>query len=73
MFILAKEEKGVVYAYNNSREQVLCERGKLYQYTDSTVAIERQGIIYIYGENGKIITSYPEGLVDISNIAGVVL
>jgi hypothetical protein len=73
MVVLAKENSGYVYAYNDAFQQVLKEQGQLYQYTDRTIAISRKGCIYIYNDHGELIATYPKDFVDTSNITGVIM
>ncbi len=73
MIMFAIKNKGIVYAYSESKELIIKESGNLYNYTDNTVAIERNNTYYIYNDKGSLICSYPQDFVDMSNIAGMMI
>ncbi len=70
MIIFAINNGGIVYAYNEKKERIIDEKGTLYNYTDSTVAIERNNSYYIYDDKGCLRGTYPKDFVDTSNIVG---
>jgi len=72
MFILAVENKGRVYAYNEKKQECLNVSGELKGYTCKTVAVQQGENIYIYDLDGQKIAQYPSDFIDLSNIAGIV-
>lgn len=73
MFILAVENKGRVYAYNEKKQECLNVSGELKGYTCETVAVKQGDNIYVYGIDGEIVSQYPKDFIDFSNITGIVL
>ena len=73
MFILAVENNGRVYAYNEQKQQCLNVSGELKGYTCKTVAVQQGENIYIYDLDGQMTAKYPGDFIDLSNIAGIVL
>ena len=73
MFILAVENKGIVYAYNEQKQQCLNVSGELKGYTCKTVAVQRGENIYIYDLDGQEIAQYPNDFFYFFNIIGVIL
>ncbi len=75
MILLAMqdEKSNYVYAFDENKQQILNLNGTLYNYTDSTVTIERNNNYYIYNDKGSLIGSYPKDFIDMSNIAGIII
>lgn len=75
MILIAVEEKGYVYAYDDGKNTILSVAGKLYNYTSTTVAVKKNNanIIDIYDAEGKIICTYPYDVCDLSNINGIAI
>ncbi len=72
MIIFAIENNGYVYAYDENKETIITEPGKLYNYNEKTVAIKRGSNYYVYNANGELVFSYPND-INIDNIVGVYL
>ncbi len=63
MILLAKQvcidnSDYVIVCLDNGREWKTF--GTLHGYTDTTVAIERKNITYVYNENEQVIFKYPD-------------
>lgn len=72
MIVFAVENNGYVKAYNEKKVQILNVPGKLYNYTVSSVVILTGENTYdIYNESGSKISTYPYGILDMSNVIEV--
>ena len=69
MILIAVQQGKNVYVYSDKKTSNLYE-GELHNYTSQTVAIKRNGSIYIYTQDGTEIGRYPNDFVDLSNIVG---
>ena len=69
MILIAVQQGKNVYVYSDKKTSNSYE-GKLHNYTSQTVAIKRNGSIYIYNQDGTEIGRYPNDFIDLSNIVG---
>lgn len=70
MIVLAIEYNDNIIVFNEKKEEILRKKGKLYNYTENTVAIKIGNAIDVYNENGEKIFSYPYDIKGFQNIIG---
>lgn len=73
-YAIALEINGYVHAYNTDKQEMLCVAGYLHNYSDNFVAVKRLNnkSIDIYDKDRKLVYTYPNDFIDISNIAGII-
>lgn len=62
MIVFAEEIKGMVYAYDENKKNIISRRGKLHNYSDNYIAIKRDlsDIIDVFDSKGKKVYSSNE-------------
>ena len=73
MIMLVVEKNNRVWVYDDNKKLIMTIQGKLYNYTDKIVSIDRNAdgkIIDIYNDKGEKICSYPYDF-DMENIKGI--
>lgn len=76
MILIAVEKDNNVYVYSEERQTILSRRGNLYNYNQHYVAIKRlnsDDVIDIFDSNGNLVCTYPQDIIDLSNINGIVI
>ena len=76
MILIAIEQEGYVYVYNDNKQQIIKVKGSLYSYNTEYVAINigsSSSIIDIYNVYGAKVCTYPRDLIDTSNIQGTII
>ena len=72
MILIAIEQNKNVYVYSDV-SSLRSYEGELCNYTTETVAIKRNTTIFIYDQEGKEISKYPNDFIDLNNIAGIII
>ena len=76
MILFAIELNGQVYVFGDDKKLLFSASGALYSYSTHYVAIqtaEAPKQIQIYDKDKCLIGTYPQDLLDMSNIIGIVL
>ena len=72
-FAVQQEEPKMVRVYDENKNEIFCQQGKLHQYDSERIAVLRGELYYVYDSSGTLAMTYPSDFGLFDNIAGIVI